>query len=116
MTTQNERVVQNAICDYLTIINQPFLVFDSKGSFDPVKQTFRKGTKHKRNGVADLILWKGNTSQVFFVEIKASKGVHSKNQKEFKKWVEDQGIKYYTWRSVDNAIEFMTEEYKDLYV
>ena len=56
-------------------------------------------------GVADLIILLPECT--IFVEVKDAKGKQQQTQTEFQRRVEELGLRYYIWRSVDDAIEFV---------
>jgi hypothetical protein len=58
-------------------------------------------------GVADILLLFGG--RPFFIELKAPKGTASDGQKEFRKIVERQSIKYIICRSLDEVMKALDE-------
>lgn len=55
-------------------------------------------------GIADLLVI-GGPNRVSFLEVKTEKGKQSKEQKEFEKLCEKNGIKYVVVKSVKEALE-----------
>ena len=56
-------------------------------------------------GVADLIILLPECA--IFVEVKNTNGTQQRTQTAFQKRVEELGFKYYVWRSVDDAVDFL---------
>lgn len=66
--------------------------------------------KHHKNmgymkGQPDLIILYGGN--VYFVELKTTKGKQSKEQKELATLMKEQGYTYLIWRSLDDCINFL---------
>lgn len=59
-------------------------------------------------GVSDLIILL--PKECIFVEVKTKTGRQSEEQKNFQRAVELLGFKYYVWRSLDDAINFVREQ------
>ena len=60
-----------------------------------------------RKGQIDLIVI--TKPFIYFVELKTSKGKHSKEQKEFQKLIENLDKKYLLWKNLDEVKEFIKE-------
>lgn len=92
--------VLNAVCEYLHLRGYFFFRLNNVGVFDPVKKVHRSLPKWSIRGVPDLlIVWKG---QVFFIEVKAPKGIQSPEQKAFEAMIEENDCDYHLVRSVDD--------------
>jgi hypothetical protein len=98
-----EREIQNTVCDYLARKKHFFWRQNSVGVYDPKKKTFRKKPKYALNGVPDVIVLTEGGYAVF-LEIKATRGVLSEDQKKFQARCEDIGCEYYIIRKLDDVI------------
>ena len=107
-----EKQIENAILDFLALLpNSVFWKNNNTGVFDPIRKSFRKTSRHHRNGCSDIlgVLLDGNTGIGKFVaiEVKTKTGRVSKNQKQFLEDVRNCGGIAFVARSVDEVREIL---------
>lgn len=111
---QGERKLQNYILDYLKFkYSKSALIIklDNKGSYDPIKQCFRKNTKHTSPGLPDILII-FNGGKAIFLEVKTNTGRLSQNQKQFSLTCVAKDIKYHVVRSIIDCETIMAAETK----
>jgi hypothetical protein len=97
-----ESQIQNTICDYLARKKHFFWRNNTTGIYDPTKKSFRRKPKYAMNGVADIIVITEGGYAVF-LEVKATRGIQSADQKEFQKRCEEKGCEYYVCRRLEDV-------------
>lgn len=101
-----EHRIQCAISRYLNI-KKIFHFAIPNGSLRNVIVARKIKLEGGRRGVSDLeVITPGKN---YYVEIKTPKGRQSKEQKEFQRIVESCGFTYLIWRSIDDAISFVSK-------
>ena len=97
----NENIIQDAICQYLTLKRYFFWRSNTTGLYDPKTQGFRRMPKYAIAGVPDIII----ISDGFFIGLEVKdKGKQSDNQKAFEENCTKAGGVYAVVRSVDDVI------------
>lgn len=107
MAKSEEHIIQKAVCEYLEAKKINFFAVPNGGArhIAVARKLKEEGVKA---GVADLVLLFPE-GKIIFVEMKTKKGTQQDSQKDFQKRVEDLGFKYLIWRSVDDAISFISK-------
>lgn len=101
--SQPEKVIENAILDYLLMIEGMFWKAQNVGIYDPRKGTFRKTSKYHKAGVADILgIIRG---RFVAIEVKTKTGRLSKSQAKFLQDVKDNGGIAFVARSVNECDE-----------
>jgi len=80
-----ETTLRNQICYYLDKLQIRYLVYDCKGSFNPIKKIFFPKKWPYRKGVSDLIIW--HNDNTYFIELKAGKNKQTQEQLDFEAWI-----------------------------
>ena len=114
MIELSEAQVKRACEDYLEIMKaQGRLVYFrlNAGDFIETRGGSRRRIKGAGKGTADFIVIQSGVGShkpfvfVYFIEIKATKGKQSPEQKEFEEMVTKLSCRYHIVRSVDELIE-----------
>lgn len=102
---QPEKVIENAILDYLLMYDVMFFKIQNVGIFDPTKKTFRKPSRHHKAGVSDIL---GIINGRFVaIEVKTPTGRLSKSQAKFLDEVKNNGGLTLVARSVEDVQIFL---------
>lgn len=96
---KEENAIQNAIMEYLTIMNIFHWRNNTTGTYDPTRKCFRKTSAKK--GIPDIIcIIKG---QFVGIEVKTPEGKQNADQKIFEKECIKNGGKYILARSIEDV-------------
>jgi len=98
----DEKSIQNAVCEYLTLKKHFFWRCNTVGIFDPKTRGYRVMPKYSMAGVADVIVITEGGFAVF-LEIK-DKSKQSDAQKEFERRCKEVGCEYYIIHNLDELI------------
>lgn len=104
---QKEKVIENAILEYLA--HRDILAFKikSQGTFDPTLKKFRRPSKYYKRGVADIL---GIYKQMpLAIEVKSEKGRLSIHQKMFLQEFKSYGGIAIVARSVEDVEKLLGE-------
>lgn len=103
-----EAAIQHGIVQYLNF-NKILCWYTPNGTHieNPISRIILK-LMGLKEGVSDLIIL--YDSAMFFVEVKTKTGKQTLSQKEFQQKVESLGHKYYIWRSIDDAENFVKNQ------
>lgn len=96
-----EKVIQLAICDYLTYRKHFFYRNNNTPVFDTTRQAFRAMPKHTPKGLPDVVvIFKG---QYIGLEVKRPGGKQSPEQKDIETRVKAAGGNYAVVYSIDDV-------------
>jgi len=102
-----ESQIQSIIIDYLQYLENQGKLFFQRTNNIPVsesvagKRVFRKMAKGQKKGFPDIfVLCKG---MCIFLEIKAEKGIQSKEQKEMQELIESNYGRYYIIKNLEEV-------------
>ena len=101
--SQPEKQIENAILDYLLMVDGMFWKAQNVGIYDPRKGTFRRPGKYHKAGVADILgIIRG---RFVAIEVKTKTGRLSKSQAKFLDEVRLNGGIAFVARSVEECDE-----------
>lgn len=101
--SQPEKVIENAILDYLLMVEGVFWKNQNVGIYDARKGTFRRPGKYHKAGVADILgIIRG---RFVAIEVKTKTGRLSKSQAKFLEEIQEHGGIAFVARSVQEVDE-----------
>ena len=102
---QPEKQIENAILDYLLMVDGMFFKIQNVGVYDPIKKTFRKPSRHHKAGVSDILgVLRG---RFMAIEVKTATGRLSKSQAKFLDEVKANGGLALVARSVQDVDDYL---------
>ena len=102
---QPEKVIENAILDYLLMVDGLFFKIQNVGIYDPIRKTFRKPSRHHKAGVSDILgVLRG---RFIAIEVKTPTGRLSKSQAKFLDEVKANGGLALVARSVEDVDNYL---------
>lgn len=102
---QPEKEIENAILDYLLMVDGMFFKIQNVGIYDPIKKTFRKPSRHHKAGVSDILgVLRG---RFIAIEVKTPTGRLSKSQAKFLDEVKANGGMALVARSVQDVDDYL---------
>lgn len=111
-----EKVIEKEILDFLTSIGWFVWKNKSMGTFDPVRNIYRKSrNKHSINGTSDILGLVGG--RFLAIEVKSESGKATDDQRVFIARVNQEGGIAFVTRSLENALEQLQKFFPDnLYI
>jgi hypothetical protein len=111
MAKTPEKIIQNAILDYLALCPSLLVIpIDTVGMFDAKRGAYRKKKPNRgavwHTGVADVLVYSKKHGFIA-LEVKSPKGRQSPVQKEFQAACEFLGVVYNVVRSIDDVLNLL---------
>lgn len=98
-----EKVIQNSICEYLTLKRYFFGRSNTTPVFDQDKGFYRSMGKYAVAGFPDI--WLIKDGQFIGIEVKRPGGKQSEGQIEFERRCKEAGGQYYVATSIDDIVK-----------
>lgn len=99
---QSEQQIQRQIIDYLTLHGWYAYKQDSIGTYDPVKNCYRKASS---KGKSDIIAIRKGI--VLFIECKSENGKQTSDQIYFESMIKSHGGNYFVARSIEDVQNYL---------